>query len=517
MTRMEYGGMLRLDALLARAAVSAPHRDAVICQNQTWSYAEVHNRARRLAGALAALGVQKGTRVAYWAGNRAEFVEMLFGVSMVGAIASPLDHWWTWSDAEVALAQIRPTVFIVGGPQAAQAAGHRDALEAAGVERVLCLDDCPAEPIFDSYAHSLASATRLRTPTPVVGTDPAVIFFTSGSTGRSKGAVHTHGSLVATARTQSMELGLRDGERSLHCLPLFASCLEQLIPLTLMGATHIILPQFDASAAWDAVLKHGVTHSNAVPTTLRRLLDAAPGRIPPLLRSVSYASERMPEPLITALVERMPAVGFVQFYGMIEQLCLTVSGAADQLRKIATVGRPMLGAEMYLQSEDGEPAGVGESGEIIARSPSLFAGYWEDEAATARVMLGGWMRTGDVGRFDDDGFLVLEGRLKDMIKSGGITVIPAEVEHVLMGHPQVSEAVVLGMADENWGEAVHAFVTVAPGALVGEADLKAFCHERLAGYKRPKVIHIVPELPRTGIGKVARRAVRDRALASRAQ
>jgi acyl-CoA synthetase (AMP-forming)/AMP-acid ligase II len=209
----------------------------------------------------------------------------------------------------------------------------------------------------------------------------------------------------------------------------------------------------------------------------------------------------MPEALISALIERMPTVRFVQFYGMIEQLCLTVLEPGDQLRKIGTVGRPMLGAQMYLLN-----------GEIVARSPTLFAGYWQDDAATAQVMSEHWMRTGDIGTFDAEGFLRLEGRIKEIIKSGGMTVIPGEVETALLEHPAVSDVAVVGVPDAQWGEAVHAFVILASGVTLGEPELKAFCHDRLIGYKRPKVIHIVTELPRTGIGKIARRVVRERAL-----
>src|SRR5262249_6816796 len=161
------------------------------------------------------------------------------------------------------------------------------------------------------------------------------------------------------------------------------------------------------------------------------------------------------------------------------------------------------GAQLYLRDAEGNVAGPGADGEIIARSPSLFAGYWQDPAATASVMTDGWLRTGDIGRFDPDGYLVLEGRVKEMIKSGAPTVIPSEVEGVLMSHPSVREAAVVGVPDDRWGEAVHAFITVRPGTTVEEAELKTFCQERLAGYKRPKVIHIVADLPRTGIGKVA--------------
>jgi acyl-CoA synthetase (AMP-forming)/AMP-acid ligase II len=513
MSAHEYGSQPRLDAILARAAISEPGRDAVIFQGQAWTYAKLYDRARRLAGALATLGVQKGDRVAFWIGNRAEFVEILFGVPMLGAMASPLDHWWTWHDAHAALEQIRPKVLIVAASQAASVAGRHEQLQAAGIEHVFCLDDYPADDIFRSYAGLLASATPLERLTPVAPSDPAVVFFTSGSTGRSKGAVHTHGSLLAAATTTALEFELRDGERTLHFLPLFSSCMEHLVPLTLMRATHVIVPQFDAALVWEAIAAHRITHFDAVPTTLRRILDAAPEAVPTSLRLITYASERMPEPLIAALIERLPSVGFVQFYGMMEQLCLTVCSPSDHRRKLGTVGRPMMGAQIQVLNAQGEAVAAGESGEIVARSPTLFAGYWQDEAATAQVITPLGMRTGDLGRFDEDGFLVLDGRVKEMIKTGGLTVIPTEVEGILMEHPSIREAAVIGVPDERWGEAVHAAVTLAPGASLVESDLKAFCQARLAGYKRPKAFHILSDLPRTGIGKIARRLVRERVLA----
>jgi acyl-CoA synthetase (AMP-forming)/AMP-acid ligase II len=491
----------RLDALLTQAARSTPQRAAIVFGDITWTYSEVHERACRLAGGLSSLGVQRGDRVALWTDNRAEFVEALFGVPMLGAIAAPLDHWWTWKDAHVALQQIRPKVLIVDAAKSAVIAERHDALKDTGIEAVLCFDT--------SYARLLHSAAPLTDPATVGPNDAALILFTSGSTGRSKGAVHSHGGLVATAATMTRELHLGDSERTLHFLPMFSSCLEQLIPLVYARATHVILAQFDAAAVWEAVRSFDITHFDAVPTTLRRMLEVLPARIPTSLRLITYASERMPEALIIELLERLPGVAFIQFYGMIEHLCITVLSAADQLRKIGTVGRPMDGAQLYLLNEAGGIAGENESGEIVARSPTLFNGYWQDTAATEQVMRGEWMHTGDFGRIDAEGFLSLEGRVKEMIKTGGLTVIPSEIENVLLAHPGVRDAVVVGVPDERWGEAVHAFVTLSPGASLQEAELKSFCKERLAGYKCPKSIQIVPELPKTGIGKIARRLIRD--------
>jgi acyl-CoA synthetase (AMP-forming)/AMP-acid ligase II len=501
MTQVEVGSAPRVDAILARAALTEPLRAAVVQGRQSWTYAEVYERACRLAGALAALGVRKGDRVALWTTNRPEFVEVFFGVPMLGAIAAPLDFWWNWKDAHIALVQIRPKVLIVGAAQAEAVIAESAGLRALGIEHVLCLDEPPASGELDSYQDLLAAASRLSRPTAVVPSDPAVILFTSGSTGRSKGAVHTHRSLTASAMIMALELALQDGERTLHFLPMFSSCLEHLLPLTMVRATHVIVPHFDARAVWGAIRDSQITHIDAVPTTLKRLLEVVPAEIPPSLRLIGYASERMPEALISALIEPMPTVRFVHYYGMYEQLSNTLREPGDQLRKIGTVGRPMLGAQMYLLN-----------GEIVARSPTLFAGYWQDDAATAQVMSEHWMRTGDIGTFDAEGFLRLEGRIKEIIKSGGMTVIPGEVETALLEHPAVSDVAVVGVPDAQWGEAVHAFVILASGVTLGEPELKAFCHDRLIGYKRPKVIHIVTELPRTGIGKIARRVVRERAL-----
>jgi len=506
---MEQGSPLRVDALLARAATTVPDREALWFEERSWTYREVHDRARRLAGGLARLGVGPGDRVALWAPNCPEFVEVFFGVPKLGAIIAPLDFWWHWQEASGALEQLRPKVLIVGSPQTSMVVDALDAIPGFGVEQVLTLDDPPAGAILGSYQRLLADAPPLAVPSPVEPGAPAAILFTSGSTGRSKGAVHTHAGLTAAAATMALELPFVDGERTLHFLPLFSSCLEHLLPLTLVRATHVVMPAFDARAVWETVERAGVTHFDAVPTTLRRLLEAMPDQVPPSLRLVSYASERMPEQLIAALVERLPAVTFVQFYGMIEQLCLTVLEASDQLRKSGTVGRPMLGAEIAVLTVPGDDT----VGEIVARGPTMFAGYWQDPTTTAQVVTDGWMRTGDLGRFDEDGFLVLEGRAKEMIKSGGMTVIPAEVEGVLAAHPAVRDVAVIGVPDPEWGEAVHAIVVLTPGATVGEAELKVHCRERLAGYKRPKVFHLVAELPRTGIGKIARRMVRDQVMA----
>lgn len=500
--------MLSLDAILWQAERTDPRREAVVFGETARTYAELADRARRLAAALASRGVRRGDRVAYWSANRAEFLEFLFAVPAVGAIAVPLDQWWTAEEAAAALAQCEPVAIIAAAHQAALLEELRPRAGVSGIAAWLALDEPPTAR-WVAYERLLAATPPIGAPVRVSLDDPALILFTSGSTGRPKGAVHSHRDLAHTAMIMALELGLREGERTLHFLPLFSSCLEQLIPLTLVRATHVILPDFNAERAWESVAAQRITHFDAVPTALRRLLAAAPATLPPSLRLVSYASEPMPPALIRVWSERAPEVEFVQFYGMIEHLCLTVQKPSMQLTKLGTVGKPMLGTELRLLSSDGVPAGPGDAGEVVARSPTLMTGYWRDPAATARVIEEGWMRTGDLGRFDADGYLMLEGRLKEIIKSGGMTVVPREVEEALLRQPDVLEVAVIGAPDERWGEAVHAVVALRPGRQVTAEELRSFCREHLAGYKCPQAVHFVRELPRTGIGKVDRQRLRE--------
>ncbi len=342
--------MIRLDAVLSHAARAEPTRVAVVCGDTRWTYGELDDRARRLAAMLAGLGVGRGDRVAFWAPNRAEFVEFLFGVPLLGAIAVPLDHWWREEETLAALADARPSAVIAAGPQAERLGRLGPGLEATGVAHLLALDEPPDER-WASYADRLGATTPLRSPLPAAVDDAALILFTSGSTGRSKGAVHTHRGLAHTALTMVFELGVREGERTLHFLPLFSSCLEQLLPLTLARATHVIAPAFEPGAIWDAIDEHRISHFDAVPTTLRRLLEAAPPTLPASLRLVTYASEPMPPQLVSAWMDRAPQVSFAEFYGMIEHLCLTVLKPWEQRGHPGTVGRPMLGTELRIEFE----------------------------------------------------------------------------------------------------------------------------------------------------------------------
>ncbi|UCC61689.1 MAG: AMP-binding protein, partial [Anaerolineae bacterium] len=253
--------------------------------------------------------------------------------------------------------------------------------------------------------------------------DDTLILFTSGSTGPPKGAVYTHHGLLYTANAMDLEYSVREDDITLHFLPMFSSNLEHLLPLAYMGATHVILPRFDPPVVWETIERERVTHFDAVPTTMRLLLQdpAIDACDHSSLRLVTYASEPMPPATIKAWLERLPHTEAVQFYGMIEFLCVTAQQPWAQLGKLGTVGRPHVGTDVRLVDENGDDVPKGEIGEVIARCPCGMRGYWDDPEATAKAMPDGWMVTGDLGRFDEDGFLTLVGRKKDIIKSAGMS------------------------------------------------------------------------------------------------
>jgi len=501
--------MLCLHDLVDHAARVAPDREAVVFGDRRQTYDDLAKATGRLAAALGARGVSPGDRVAFWATNRGEFAEFLFATSRLGAIAVPLDHWLTTEGALRSVERCRPRVVICSGERAQALAPEAHRLRSGGATVLVDLDG-PAPSGWESYARLLEDSST-SSPAAQVGSDaPALLLFTSGSTGTPKGAVHSHRDLVHTAFIMALELGLQEGERTLHFLPLFSSCLEHLLPLTLVRATHVVLPRFDAELVWETVVDEGITHFDAVPTTLTRLMQVAPARCPESLRLVSYASEPMPTELIRRLVEYAPGTAFVQFYGMIEHLCLTVLGPDDQVSRSRTVGRPMLGTSIRIVDPDGAECLPGHPGEVVATSPTLMQGYWEDPGATGEVIVDGWMRTGDLGHIDDAGFLVLDGRLKEVIKTGGLSVVPRESEEALREHEAVLEAAVIGVPSEKWGEEVQAVVVLRPGFAPDESALLEHCHALLAAYKCPKRIRFADDLPRTGIGKVSRRRLVER-------
>jgi fatty-acyl-CoA synthase len=473
---------------------AAPDRVALVDRTRggRWTYAELDAAADRWAGVLRARGIGRGGIVAALAGNRREVVELFFACGRIGAALLPLN--WRLSAAELApiLADARPDL-LIGESR------FRDRVGDAG--GWIDLDgDAP---------RLLAGAFDPVEDVEVDADEPLLILYTSGSTGRPKGAVLPHRQIHwnAVATTTAWELTADDvapvGTPLFHTggWNVFAT------PLWHRGGTVVLIDGFDADGFLAAMEEEGCTIALTVPTQLMMLMESPRwGR--PLPRLRRFVSGGAPCPASLAARVREAGYTFREGYGLTEcgPNCFAISDA-EAVRRPGSVGWPVPFLEMRLEGDDGGEAAVGQPGELLLRGPQVFAGYLRSPEQTAATFTDGWLRTGDLAMRDADGAYRICGRRKEMYISGGENVFPAEVEAALSDCPGVAEAVVIGVPDEKWGEVGRAFVVARADALLTEADVASHARTRLAGYKMPKSVFILPEIPRLGSGKPDRRAL----------
>ncbi|HUQ17677.1 MAG TPA: long-chain fatty acid--CoA ligase [Candidatus Saccharimonadales bacterium] len=484
--------------LAARAALT-PDREALVDGTLRTTYRGLATRSLGAARLLWELGVRPGDRVATLTANRGEFVELLYAVARVGAILCPLNWRLAHPELEYQLADAGARVLFTE-PAQAEAAGRLDV-----VERVMFGRD---------YADR-RDAARAEPPAEAEAgfSDPYLILYTAGTTGRAKGAVLTHANVFWNVVNMTVATGLSEADTTVTILPMFHSGGIGLftVPSLTVGGRVIIQRSFDAAGLRELIVSEGAAVVLGVPATWLAMaeLPEFSAQACPSLRYLCSGGAPLPTPLIDRLADR----GFVvlQGYGLTE----TAPGGTllpppDWRRKAGTVGKPMLFVQLRAVADDGTPVPAGTVGEVQFRGPNVFAGYWRRPEATAEVFTAdGWFRTGDLGVFDDEGFLTLVDRKKDMVITGGENVYSAEVEDVLFAHPAIAEAAIVGMPDERWGERVVAVVVARPGSAVTAEELIAFCHERLAKYKSPREVVFIDVLPRNAAGKVLKRQLRE--------
>jgi acyl-CoA synthetase (AMP-forming)/AMP-acid ligase II len=488
-----------LHDLLDAAAHHAPDRLALVTDAGAVTFAVLRARTEIVAAGLAAL-TEPGDRVAILAENRAEYVECYYAVPRAGRVLVPLNHRLHAEEWRAALTRSGARV-LIAEPELLDRLGARAARD-AGVATIVGLDGVEADvdyPSLDGPALPSAADRRADDVTWLVGT--------SGTTGTPKLAMLTHSGLLAAVRATLAARPVGPGDTLLTPFPLCHVAGYNVLVLHHAARPIVVMRRFDVDRLLTLVTEHDVTMLSVAPTMIAMLL--ADERVDPVLRhvrAIGYGASAVPAPVLRAAVERW-GVDLSQGYGMTELSGNAVFLGPDEHRAAAAGDARLLGAAGY--AAPGVEVRLDDvTGEILVRAPQVMAGYWEDPAATAAALTGGRLHTGDVGRLDDDGLLTVVDRLKDVIVSGGENVASRDVEVVLHTHPGVADVAVIGLPDEQWGERVTAVVVRRDGATVTDTELIALSRSHLAGYKTPRAVVFVDELPRNAAGKVLKQQLR---------
>jgi fatty-acyl-CoA synthase len=499
--------------VLAHHAARAPDKAMTVFEGETITYGEMAARATALAGGLDERGVGGGDVVALLSYNCPEFLETVFAANYLGAVAMPIN--WRLAAPEVRYildhSEARALVCdeaLLG--LAAEATKGLDSLVRACVSP----GGSPGIPGGWTPLTDLRATSGAPPRAPVTGDDVHRLMYTSGTTGRPKGVMLTHANLAWKNLAHIVEFGFTSGDLGLACGPLYHVGALDLTTTSLIaaGATTIIHRVFDAAAVVDELERSRVTTVWLAPAMVNAIM-ALPGveqRDLSSVRLIINGGEKMPIPLIERIQRTFPSAWFADAYGLTE----TVSGDTfldrdSIVTKLGSVGRPCLFLELDIWDDEGRSVPAGERGEIVMRGPKVFTGYWRDPEATAKAFAGGWFHTGDIGVRDDDGYLFIVDRLKDMILSGGENIAGSEVERVLYEHDAVLEAAVVGRPDERWGQVPVAFVVLRDGATVTGDELVQHCRGQLAKFKVPTTVTFLDALPRNPSGKVLKRELRS--------
>ncbi len=510
------------DLLRARARAQ-PEATAQIFRERVTTYAELDRRASQIANGLIAIGAAPGSRIGYLGKNSDLYFELLFGALKANVVLVPVNWRLAPPEAAAILADAGVGILFVGpgyGPmvKAIAAAGHAP-------ERHISLD--AADPTWPDFADWRDTRSDADPTLPVRPDDTAIQLYTSGTTGLPKGVELTNRNFLgflADYRSGGLN-GIGSEDVVLTCMPVFHIAGTNVGMLALIhGCTNIVMEEVSIPGLIDLIPRHGVTFALLVPAVILALVqhpDAARADLG-CLRRLIYGASPIAEETLRRAKALLPEVEFWQVYGATESNATgtTLAPAFHEGpdAKLRSCGRPYRTIEMRVVGPLGDTLPSGGVGEIVIRAPAVMKGYWNNpEATRAAFFEGGWLRTGDAGYFDADGFLYIHDRIKDMIVSGGENIYPAEVENALMHHPAITDAAVIGVPDERWGEAVKAIVVLKPGEQAAQDDIIAFARTRIAGYKLPKSIDFMAALPRNPSGKILRRELRAPYWAGRAR
>ena len=497
---------------LRRVLQTNPEGIATVDGDRRRSWREIGDRVARLAGAIQGLGVKAGDRVAVLMLNSDRYLELYLGIAWAGAVIVPTNIRWSHAEIEDSLHDCRASVLVV---DTAFAAMGVELAKAVALKLVYADDD--AEPAEARHYEKLIAASSPVPDAMASREELAGIFYTGGTTGRSKGVMLSHANIVSNALHMLSEGLLPDGTVYLNAAPMFHLANGGAMFASLIGGgTNVVVRMFNPELVMATIEKEKVTATLIVPTMIQMLTDHPSFKTADLssLKRIMYGASPISEALLNRAMAGLPGTAFHQLYGMTELSPLAThlpwdqhtGDAATKKNRQRACGRAAIGCEIRIVDADRRPVATGE---VAVRGQNVMMGYWERPDETAKAVVDGWMHTGDGGYMDEEGYVYLVDRVKDMIISGGENVYSMEVENVIAQHPAVSQCAVIGIPSEQWGEAVHAFVIPKAGTNVNAAEIIAFCKERIAGYKCPRSVDVRNEpFPLSGAGKVLKRELR---------
>lgn len=490
-----------------------PEAEFAVMHGQAWSYADAINAIDRMAGALVR-DLEPGQRVAILSRNSIEMLLLYYAASKAGVVPVPLNYRLADPELEYILDDSAAELVLA----ADEYTGHIDRLRAQcpAVRRTVAISHM-APSNWDAWADWLAEPIGEHT-VAARRHDEVMQIYTSGTTGRPKGAVLTHTGLSNLLHQWRICFPFSPNRRMLVVAPLYhvGGTFHSMHAIGHGGSVYLYA-DFDAAEVVRALDEERIDTAFLVPAMIQNCLDV-PGvdrRAFASFRLLSYGASPISEAALRRALDIWDC-DFVQAFGMTECPCITYLSPADHRRALAekpqlleSTGRPGPGSDVKVVDEDGQQVPAGQIGEILGRGPQLMSGYWKLPDATAEALADGWMHTGDAGCFDAEGYLFVKDRIKDMIVSGAENIYPREIEDVLLTHPAVDDAAVIGVPSPKWGESPLAFVVLAHGSTVDAAELVEFCRDKLAGYKRPRTVEIIDEIPRNPSGKILKRVLRE--------
>jgi acyl-CoA synthetase (AMP-forming)/AMP-acid ligase II len=507
---------------LTISSAIVPERLATVVGDRRTTYEELQLRVSRLANGFSSLGMCRGDRVAVLQVNCAEHIETYFAAAKLDAVYVPLPFRARADELTHMINDAAPRVLLVGQRYVDLVRSFADRLES--VEHYVALE-APTDgwPFYDDLVGSASDAERFPEGD---GDDLTMILFTAGTTGTPKGVMLSHDSFSSYILGSVSPADPEVEERNILTVPLYHIAGIHVVMASIYGGrTLIIQGQFEPKQWLELAERERATRATMVPTMIKMLMDHPDFHKHDLssLEVITYGAAPMPREVIERAIREFPGASFINAFGQTETAATitmlppedhVLEGSPEEIatkhRRLSSIGKPLDDVEVRILDDDGEPVPQGDVGNIAARGSRLTKGYWHLDDATAEIIRDGWLYTGDLGYFDEDGYIFLAGRAKDFIKRGGEMVSPEEVEEVLRSHPAIDDAAIIGVPDPDMGERVRAVVVLKAGQSVSEEETMEHCRQRLASFKKPESVVFVDELPRNPLGKVLKRVLRER-------